>query len=115
MKAVNVLFFPVGEVPQLREVKCPELAELQALVGGQVQTVVLRPGLGLWCNEEGRLLGLAPNRVIPGLDLIHGPFFLAAEDDDGELLSIEPRDVTAILATIGLVPKRIVTSAGVVS
>jgi hypothetical protein len=103
MKLVNVLLFPVGEVPRLHELPSPEqLADLQALVGGLVQHVPLRERLGLWCNEEGRLLDLPPNRVVPGVDLIHGPFFLAAEDGDGEFVSIEPRDVTAILSSIAV-------------
>jgi hypothetical protein len=112
MKPVNVLLFPVGEVPRLHEVPSSELVGLQALVGGLVQHVPLREGLGLWRNEKGRLLDLSPNRVIPGVDLIHGPFFLAAEDASGELVSIEPRDVTPIFSSLAVFQNRAAAELG---
>lgn len=39
------------------------LKKLQDAVGGWVQAVDLRDDLTVWCNEEGKLIGLTPNVI----------------------------------------------------
>lgn len=40
-----------------------ELAEFQRIVGGHIETFLcpLVPGVKIICNEEGKIMGLAPN------------------------------------------------------
>jgi len=38
-----------------------KLETLQELVGGYIETVTIRPGVVVICNEEGRITGLDPN------------------------------------------------------
>lgn len=46
----------------------PALENLQAYVGGCIETVTLAEDLVIICNEEGRLRGLPQNCTICGVD-----------------------------------------------
>lgn len=39
----------------------PTLENLQNIVDGYIETVTIRPGVVVICNEEGRITGLDPN------------------------------------------------------
>ena len=71
---------------------------MRALVGGWLECVPLWDGEhDIWLNEEGKLLGLEPNRMVAapqpgaGWDIV-GTFFVAAHDDAGDTVSIEPAE-----------------------
>lgn len=55
-----------------------ELAAMQQTVGGLIEVVRNGDGTLLVCNEEGKLLGMAGNRRIPG-DVLAGPFFVVGD------------------------------------
>jgi hypothetical protein len=62
-----------------------DLAALQSIVGGYIETAVLDTGETLVCNEEGRLLGLPANRVVTlgrERQTIMGTFFVCAVDGE---------------------------------
>lgn len=42
----------------------PKLKNLQNIVGGNIETVTIRPGVVVICNEEGRITGLDLNCVV---------------------------------------------------
>jgi len=73
------------------------LEKLQGAVGGLIQAVDLHDNLTLWCNEEGKLIGL-PNNVIGthmweksfGMtDIIMGDIvFTGGTDDEGDNLGL---------------------------
>ena len=48
----------------------PSLKNLQAYVGGYIETVTLASDLVIICNEEGRLIGLPYNCNICGVSLV---------------------------------------------
>ena len=50
-------------------------------------------GACLICNEDGKLLGLEPNRRI-GQDVIVGTFFLANSDLEGQMFSLSEEDLS---------------------
>ena len=89
---VTVLFKTTGlDVAVLRTV--PNTLEAwQALVGnGYVEMVDDRIGDGvcILCNEEGLIIGLAPNFVLRSRpDVVRGPAFFGVVQSDGELGSI---------------------------
>jgi hypothetical protein len=73
------------------------LEKLQAAVGGLIQAVDLHDDLTLWCNEEGKLIGLTPNVIGTHLyeknfgmmDVIMGDIvFTGGTDDEGENLAL---------------------------
>ena len=55
-----------------------ELTAMQQAVGGLIEVVRNGDGTLLVCNEEGKLLGMAGNRRIPG-DVLAGPFFVVGD------------------------------------
>ena len=78
--------------PEIREVDLT-LETMEELVGGYLECVALdykdNTAIYMWINEEGRLIGLFPNRIVqrPLDDAkfpIRGDFFIAATNDDGE-------------------------------
>ena len=57
------------------------LEELQATVGGYIETVTIATDAVIICNEEGRLRGMAHNCRIFGVDFV-GPILIAGVDED---------------------------------
>ena len=86
-----VLVYPVGDLPFTKDID-GSLKSMQALVGGYIERVVLRDGIDLWCNEEGKLLNLPPNQFY-GDDMICGQFFVARSNRDGKLVNLNSYDI----------------------
>ena len=62
-----------------------ELSEMQDIIEGYIQVIQIEENVVLVCNEEGKLIGLRPNRAIYHdgfVDIIAGNFFLC--ECDGE-------------------------------
>jgi hypothetical protein len=99
------------------------LAAMQQIVGGVLECIGLGDGLDIWCNDEALCLGLSLNREIPafapsvppgfqvmpmseglarpgelGVFRIHGNFFFARADDEGDVTSVSDEDIAAIHA-----------------
>ena len=86
--------------------KAPEVVDLpdgldpmQKLVGGWIENVTLEGdpdlgGIGLICNEEGKLMGLPWNRFLPEIeDTICGTFFISRFNEDGETVDLTVNDI----------------------
>ena len=56
---------------------------------GLIEFVYLEENVSILCNEEGKLIGLSPNRRL-GDDILCGVFYVVAENEDGELISLTP-------------------------
>ena len=54
---------------------------------GLIEFVWLEDNVSILCNEEGKLIGLAPNRRL-GYDIIVGVFYICGQSKDGELRSL---------------------------
>lgn len=74
-----------------------ELAPLHKLVGGYLEVVHVSRSLLLVCNEHGKLEELPLTFVVNG-EPIAGPFFLTADEPDGE----GGRDFSGLLEGIAL-------------
>ena len=75
----------------------PNLENLQAAVGGLIQAVDLAPELTMWCNDNGKAMGLPVNPVATALwtryygetDVIVGNVvFTGGADSEGETTSL---------------------------
>ena len=70
-----------------------ELRSLQKAVSigadevGFIEIISIDTGVCLLCNEEGKLIGLEPNRRISN-DIICGVFYIVGEDENGVLKSL---------------------------
>lgn len=85
-----------------------ELSILQEVVGGWVQPVDIADDMTLWCNEEGKLLGLPMNYpamnstsasevLMPG-DVIAGDVIITGgTDDEGDTLGLREDQVSALM------------------
>lgn len=107
MSCVRVLYCGVGQAAEEREVS-NDLRTLQELVGGVLEmrwlapNVIGRSGLAVFCNEEGRLQGLAPNRWVPlqlidnwTMELVVGPVFFG-RIKGSDLQTLTASDVAAL-------------------
>jgi hypothetical protein len=56
---------------------------------GLIEFVYLEDNVSILCNEEGKLIGLPPNRYFYD-DILCGVFYVVAEDDEGNLISLSP-------------------------
>lgn len=54
---------------------------------GLIELVYLEDNVSILCNEEGKLIGLEPNRRL-GNDILCGVFYVVAENKTGELISL---------------------------
>lgn len=91
---IRVLLVKVGQDPVVVETS-NDLEALQALVGGLLECVPMQAGYDLWLNESARMLGLPRNRIVVDIArgrpvgyAIHGDFFLAKHDGDGDIVSM---------------------------
>lgn len=54
---------------------------------GLIEFVYLEDNVSILLNEEGKLIGLEPNRRL-GNDILVGVFYVVAEDEEGNLVSL---------------------------
>ena len=95
--AITALKVEPGKHPELCHLR-NELDALQKAVSigcdsrGLIEIIELEDGICLLCNEEGKLFGLEGNRKI-GNDIIAGVFYVTAEDGEGNLSSLNDKQV----------------------
>ena len=77
---MKVIYKAPGCAPEPRDIP-NTLEELQATVGGYIETVTIATDAVIICNEEGRLQGLPHNCRIFGVDFV-GPILIAGVDED---------------------------------
>ena len=87
--------YRVGETPAVENID-DSLKGLQDLVGGYIECVYpFDKEYILVCNEEGKINGLEPNRVVHG-DPICGNFFVIKDGEDGEFADVDEADFEEI-------------------
>lgn len=82
---MKVIYKAPGCAPERRDIP-NTLEELQAAVGGYIETVTFASNAVVICNEEGRLQGLPHNCTFLGVDFV-GPILIVgrAGDDFADL------------------------------
>ena len=87
---MTVLLVKPRRRPLIKEID-GSLESMQGLVGGTIQAIyTFEDAVALVCNDEGKLLGLPPNRMLfdpdsgNPFDVIAGDFFLCAAPPGGE-------------------------------
>ena len=92
---MEILFIEPGKTPEVTEIS-GDLASMQELVGGMIQAVYpFDEPVALVCNDEGKLLSMQMNRILPEMDdIICGPFFLCGTPPDSEeFTSLSPEQL----------------------
>jgi len=78
-----------------------DFRNVQALVGGTIASSSLTDRIAAMYHDEGLLIGLAPNRIMPnGGALLVGTIVFVANDDDGEAIDLTNDDEAYIARTI---------------
>lgn len=91
-KKIKALIVEPHQVPRVTEIY-NDLDSLQKAVSiganeqGLIELVYLDENAYILCNEEGKLIGLEPNRRL-GNDILCGVFYVVAENKTGELISL---------------------------
>ena len=91
-KKIKVLMVEPHKVPCMTEID-NDLDSLQKAVSigadeqGLIELVYLEDNVSILCNEEGKLIGLEPNRRL-GKDILCGVFYVVADDEEGNLASL---------------------------
>ena len=91
-KKIKALMIEPNKPPCITEL-CNDLDSLQKAVSigaseqGLIEFVYLEDNVSILCNEEGKLIGLEPNRRL-GNDILCGVFYVVAENHNGELMSL---------------------------
>ena len=94
---IKVLFVPVGKSPEVKTI-VNELKPMQELVDGYIEVLGVDMSCSIVCNEEGKLLGLRPNRIamrngMP-IDVIAGDFFITADNPEtGDFISLTDEQI----------------------
>ena len=91
--------FAVKKVGQpLEVVDLPDKYEtFKDAVGGYIEAVYLNRGVVLWCNEEGKLIGLETNFIIPDtMTSIEGDVIFSADDGEGGNKDLIPEQIEYI-------------------
>jgi hypothetical protein len=67
------------------------LESLQKCVGGDIEWVggIFPHPIGLYANEEGKLIGLEPNIVLPSGDYVAGSIVVVSTDKEGNTIGLE--------------------------
>ena len=96
---MRVLKIEPGKKPEVLELE-DRLEEMQKLVGGYIQALYpFDDPVALVCNEEGKLLGLPPNRALRDeggniYDVVCGTMFLCGAPPDSEhFCSLTPEQI----------------------
>ena len=94
-----------GHVSTL-DISVRSLEQMQVAVGGYVQAVDIADDVTLWCNEEGKMMGLEHNPLAQhlwdrafgaGTDYIVGTVVLTGgADDEGETVGLTAEQVASL-------------------
>ena len=69
-----------------------EAVSIDAEYIGLIEIIELDERACLLCNEEGKLIGLMPNRRL-GEDIICGVFYVTGQNEDGDLTSLTDEEI----------------------
>ena len=84
---------------------------LRNAVGGWIECANVEHNIDIWLNEEGKLIGLEPNRLATalfwdkwgiGTDIIVGNVFLATNDEEGETIGLTKEQIDYIQEFVGV-------------
>lgn len=93
-KQIQVIRVRPHQAPELITID-NTLKALQHEVDGHIEMVTLSSSAAIVCNEEGKLLGMEPNRRV-GADIIVGAFLIAGHKGS-ETVSLPETDIQIYL------------------
>lgn len=89
---MRILIVEPQKQPYVKDIE-NDFRAMQAVVGGPIEYSYLTDDAHIYCNEEGKLLGLTGNRRIDNGDVIAGTFFICGNNGYGEDISLTDEQV----------------------
>ena len=95
-QVIEVLMVEPGREPRIVRLD-NSLESLQTAVSigadyrGLIEIISLSDEVCILCNEEGKLIGLEPNRRLWS-DVLCGVFYVTGQDEEGNLCSLSAKD-----------------------
>ena len=78
---ISVIIKQPGRVPYKTNIS-PRLENLQAAVGGYIETVTLGSDWAIICNEEGRMIGMPYNCTVFGIGFVGPIVFIGVDGEE---------------------------------
>ena len=106
-KTIKVLKVEPKKLPEVCELE-NELEALQKAVSigadytGLIEILYVNERICILCNEEGKLIGLEPNRRIRN-DILCGVFYVTGQDREGNLTSLTDDEIETFKSVFGVV------------
>lgn len=104
MSKLRVVVAEPGKPAEIREID-GSFEAMRAIVGGYLECLPIWSGYDVWINEEGKLLGLEPNRLLAtgrcdgsAWDVV-GTLFVA-DNEDGETVSLSVEAAEALVVAL---------------
>lgn len=97
---IRVLVVEPQKIPYLKEIR-NDFRAMQEVVGGPIEYVYLTDEAHIYCNEEGKLMGLTGNRRMENGDVLAGTFFICADDGQGGDISLTEEQLEEFKARFG--------------
>ena len=104
---IKVLKVEPKKLPEVCELE-NELAALQKAVSigadytGLIEILYVNERICILCNEEGKLIGLEPNRRIRN-DILCGVFYVTGQDREGNLTSLTDDEIETFKSVFGVI------------
>ena len=97
---LRVLFIEVGKEAKFIQID-NDLKSYQKLVDGWLESIYINDEMVVFCNEEGKLRGLASNKLLYSddgvlLDVLVGNLFVCRVDENGDFADIKDEDLELI-------------------
>jgi len=89
---IRVLVVEPQKQPYVMEVE-KDYRAMQKIVGGSIEYAYLSDDAHIYCNAEGKLLGLEGNRRLEDRDIIAGTFFICSDDGYGDDISLTDEQI----------------------
>ena len=86
---IRIVVAEPGKNPEVSFI-ANSLKDMQRIVDGYIELfLVTESGIDLFCNEEGKIINLVPNRYFPELrDVICGTIIAIGHDEEGAAVSL---------------------------
>lgn len=91
---IRIVVVEPGKLPVVSFIS-DSLKDMQKIVGGYIELFeTTESEIDLFCNEEGKLIGLECNRFFPELqDIVCGPIIAIGHDEEGASISLTEEQV----------------------
>ena len=106
-KTIKVLKVEPKKLPEVCELE-NELDALQKAVSigadyqGLIEILYINERICILCNEEGKLIGLEPNRRIRN-DILCGVFYVTGQDEEGNITSLSDDEIETFKSVFGVI------------